>query len=118
MPDKHSTIRNGKRLFWYTERLWKLAETLTPFEKPVSSFKELDVNCWFGPEKMPTLREVAEHCQRITGAVMEHPIILNGNGQLTDGGRRLCKALLLGQPTIKAVQFPSMPEQDESHELG
>lgn len=117
MPEKHSTIRDGKRLVWYTERLWKLAETLEPFDRPVASFKELDVDCWFGPEKTPSLREVAQHCQRITGADMAYPVILNDSGLLMDGGHRLCKALLMGQTTIKAVQFPSMPEPDESHKL-
>ena len=38
-------------------------------------------------------------------------------GALMDGGHRLCYALLMGHDTIKAVQFPTMPEPDEVHEL-
>ena len=34
-----------------------------------------------------------------------------------DGGHRLCKAILEGRKTIKAVQFTTMPEPDEIHEL-
>ena len=117
MPDKHSTIRNGKRLVWYTERLWVLSKDFIPFDIAVSAFKELDYDCWFGPEKKPTLREVAMHCRRINEADAEYPIILNDDGSLMDGGHRLCKALLEGRETIRAVQFPTMPEPDEIRDL-
>lgn len=117
MPQKHSTIRDGKRLVWYTENLWAQSANLSPFEVEVASFKELDEDCWFGPEKTPTLRAIAHHCQRINDASLKRPIILNADGSLMDGGHRLCKALLAGHKTITAVQFATMPEPDECHEL-
>lgn len=117
VPQKHSTIRNGKRLVWYTENLWIRSHGLSPFEIEVSSVKELDEDCWFGPGKKPTLREIAQHCRRINSASLEKPIILNADGSLMDGGHRLCKAILEGHKTIKAVQFTSMPEPDEIHGL-
>lgn len=116
MPQKHSTIRDGKQLVWYTENLWIQASDLSPFEIDVSSIKELDEDCWFG-QKKPTLREIARHCKKINNASLKYPIILNADGSLMDGGHRLCKAILEGRKTIKAVQFPSMPEPDEIHEL-
>ncbi len=118
MPEKHSTIRDGKHLVWYTEKLWELAASLTPFEVAVSSIKELDEDCWFGPETKPTLREVARHAQRITDASLDIPIILNDDGSLMDGGHRLCKALLEGRESVMAVRFEVMPEPDEVNELG
>ena len=117
MPQKHSTIRNGKRLVWYTEKLWAQSQDLSPFKIEIASIKELDRDCWFGPEKEPTLREIAQHCQRIMEASLEIPIILNDDGSLMDGGHRICKALIKGQKTIGAVRFESMPEPDEIHPL-
>ncbi|MCY3682561.1 MAG: chromosome partitioning protein ParB [Gemmatimonadetes bacterium] len=116
MPQKHSTIRDGKRLVWYTEKLWMQSRDLPPFEIDISSIKELDEDCWFG-QKKPTLREIARHCKKINTASLKYPIILNVDGSLMDGGHRLCKAILEGRKTIKAVQFPSMPEPDEIQEL-
>ena len=55
MPEKHTTIRDGKRLLWYTVGLWQKADTLTPFEVDIASIRELDENCWFGSGG-PTLR--------------------------------------------------------------
>lgn len=116
MPEKHTTVRNGKRLLWYTERLWKKAEQFIPFEVEIASIKELDQNCWFGSHP-PTLREVLQHFERIQEADVAYPIILNYDGSLMDGGHRLCKALLAGHSKIKAVQFPSMPVPDEVSNL-
>ena len=64
MSETHSTIRGGQRLLWYTERLWRLAEKLPPFEISICGVPELDQNCWFDGSE-PTLRRVAEHCARI-----------------------------------------------------
>ncbi|NNE65864.1 MAG: hypothetical protein HKN33_04800 [Pyrinomonadaceae bacterium] len=110
---KHSTVRNGKRLIWKTERLWDLARDLEPFEVEVESFRELDQDCWFGSHKVPSLRNVAEHCRRINTADFSKPIILNEDGSLMDGGHRLCRALLEGQKHVMAVRFEKMPAPDK-----
>jgi len=115
--EKHSTIRDGKRLVWYTERLWSEAKALKPFEVELSSIRELDQDCWFGASRKATLREVASHCKRIGAASLDWPIILNADGSLMDGGHRVCKALLEGRSTIRAVQFSAMPDPDEIHRV-
>ena len=112
MPGKHTTVRDGKRLLWYTEGLWRRAESLTPFDIEIDAIRELDENCWFGPAS-PTLREVLSHLERIQKADLNYPIILNDDGSLMDGGHRLCKAILEGRTKISAVKFPVMPEPDE-----
>ena len=117
MAQKHSTIRGGRRLVWYTEKLWALAARLVPFEIEIAALEELDRDCWFGDGKKPTLREVARHCRQINDASLDQPIILNADGSLMDGGHRLCKALLEGKKTITAVRFKTMPEPDEVHRL-
>ena len=116
-PQKHSTIRDGRRLVWYTERLWSLSRALDAFDVPLSTIRELDQNCWFGTGREATLREVASHCGRINAADLEWPIILNADGSLMDGGHRVCKALLEGRRTVRAVQFAVMPDPDEVHPL-
>ena len=81
MPEKHSTIRDGKPLVWYTENLWARSKSLQPFDVELTAIREL--------------------------------IILNVDGSLMDGGHRVCKALLDGRKTIRAVRFQAMPEPDE-----
>ena len=75
MPEKHTTVRNGKRLLWYTEGLWKKAALLVPFEVEVAAIRELDEDCWFH-SRAPTLREVLTHFERIQKADLAYPIIL------------------------------------------
>ena len=116
MAEKHTTVRNGKRLLWHTDRLWQAAENLPPFAIEIASIRELAQNCWFGAQP-PTIREVLEHVERIRDTNLEYPIILNEDGSLMDGGHRLCKAILAGHTTIMAVQFPTMPDPDEVQDL-
>lgn len=116
MARKHTNIRNGKRLLWYTKGLWEKSQYLEAFEVALSSIAELDQNCWFGSRE-PTLREVAKHARRIQNADSSYPIILNDDGSLMDGGHRICKALLNGDTKIMAVQFEMMPAPDEIMEI-
>jgi hypothetical protein len=111
--ERHTTIRDGRRLVWYTENLWRLARSLAPFDVELSDIRELDQDCWFGSTKVPTMRSVAQHCERINRVDTRWPIILNADGALMDGGHRVCRALLEGKRTIRAVRFESMPEPDE-----
>ena len=110
--EKHTTVREGKRLLWYTKRLWELSKDFEPFYIPLGEIVELDRDCWFGSTE-PTLREVARHADRIAKADLDYPIILNDDGSLMDGGHRVCKALINGQTSILAVKFAEMPEPDE-----
>ena len=112
MAHKHSVVRDGKRLIWYAERLWELARELEPFEIAIDDVAEMDQNCWFS-DREPTVRRVAEHCRRIMKADLSHPIILNADGSLMDGGHRICKALLDDRSVVLAVRFDVMPEPDE-----
>jgi len=113
--ERHSTLRDGRRLIWRCERLWELAAELEPFELALDEIAGLDQNCWF--DEPPTLREVAQHAARIESADLDYPIILNADGSLMDGGHRVCRALLLGQDRIRAVRFERMPPPDQVVEL-
>lgn len=113
MPEKHSRIIAGKRVVWYTERLWELARDLPVTMVAIAALPELDWDCWFGTAHVPTIRAVAEHARRIRDADLAYPIILSADGGLMDGGHRLAKALLHGQTEIRAVQFAVDPEPDQ-----
>lgn len=103
---------DGKKRVWYTERLWQHASTLAHRAVPLDSIAALDLNTWFfGVE--PTCRRVAEHAKRMNEASFDYPVILSAEGWVMDGMHRICKALLLGMPTIEAVQFVSNPPADE-----
>ena len=112
MPERHTRIVGNQRYVWFTTRLWQLAESLEPFEVAIDSIPEVDTNCWF-ESREATLREVAGHVSRIQNADLTYPIILNQDGELMDGGHRICKALVNGQSSILAVRFDPTPEPDE-----
>jgi hypothetical protein len=42
---RHTTVRDGKRLIWHTERLWVLAKDIVPFEKKIDEIAEVDRDC-------------------------------------------------------------------------
>ena len=116
MPETHTTVRNGKRLLWYTEGLWKKAEQLVPFEVEVAGVEELDENCWFG-SRAPTIREVLATLNGFKRLTSPIRLFLTTTGSLMDGRHRLCKAILEGHSKIKAVQFSSTPTPDEISDI-
>lgn len=50
---------------------------------------------------------------RVQNASLDHPIILDELGQIADGWHRVCKAILEGRTTIKAIRMESMPAYDK-----
>jgi hypothetical protein len=110
MPQKHSHPIAGGRAFWYTERLWQLAQALPVLSVRVDSVPEFDQNCWFTDP--PSCRQVAEHARQIFEADLEFPIILSADGRLMDGGHRLARAWLMAIEEVKAVRFEVDPEPD------
>ncbi len=99
---------------WDVGKLWELSERLPVKRIKIESVKELDQDCWFGigSTSTPTIRNVAKHCKRIIEAKMEYPILLSSDGRLIDGGHRIAKALIHGQPEVDAVFIESLPAAD------
>ena len=50
--------------------------------------------------------------KRVNETDLKHPIILDDLGQIADGNHRICKALLEGKTTIKAIRIIQMPVAD------
>ena len=103
-----SRVVGGVKRVWDVYKLWELAAGLPVKTVEIASFKELDLDCWFGG-KAPTMRQVGEHCRKIMNADLKYPVILNADGSLMDGGHRIVKSMILGQTSIKAVQFEQIP---------
>ena len=96
-----------------TRRLWRLAAGLPVTEVAIDDIPEFDEDCWFGDRNTPTCKAVADHARRIMTADLSHPVILNADGRLMDGGHRIARAWIEGRKTVQAVRFPVTPEPDE-----
>jgi hypothetical protein len=111
MPETHSRTVPGGRGHHLTKHLWELAAGLPVTWIPIESIAEFDRDCWFRG-RGPTIREVAEHVRRVQSADLSHPVILNADGGLMDGGHRLVKAWLMGETEIPSVRFVQTPAPD------
>ena len=112
---KQYHIRASARglLAWDVDRLVGLTSEQEPVDVPLELIRELDEPFWFaGDGDTPTCRRVAEHTRLINETDLGHPIILDPDGRVMDGMHRVCKALIQGVGTIKAVRLPAMPEPD------
>ena len=109
--ETHSRCVPGGREFWWSDRLWAESAGLPVFSVPIADIAEFDQNCWFG-DAPPTCREVAEHARRIEATDLRHPVILNADGGLMDGGHRIARAWLDGRTEVDAVRFVADPEPD------
>ena len=112
---KQYHIRDSERgvLAWDIDRLLRLTSAHEPVDLPLERIRELDETFWFsGDNDTPTCRLVAEHAKLINETSLDHPIIIDPEGRVMDGMHRVCKALIGGLKTIRAVQLPAMPEPD------
>ena len=100
-------------LAWDVDRLVELSAGFTPIEVPLSEIRELDETFWFDHEDLePTCRRVALHARLMNETDLSHPIVLSQGGRVMDGMHRVCKALIEGRETIRAVRFDVDPEPD------
>jgi hypothetical protein len=88
---------------WSVPRLFELARDLPVMEVPLAHMHMYNTY-----EKL-TLREMVMHMKAVQDADLSKPIILDEDGEILDGRHRLMKAMLLGEPTIKAVRFDENP---------
>jgi hypothetical protein len=112
---KQYHIRNSARgtLAWDVDRLVTLASNQPAIDLPLGCIRELDEPFWFSlPGDQPTCRRVAEHARLISETDLGYPIILDPEGRVMDGMHRVCKALIEGAATIKAITLAVMPEPD------
>lgn len=52
------------------------------------------------------------HAKRCVDTDLKYPVLLTPKGQVCDGWHRICKAIVLGKKSIKAIRLESMPDYD------
>jgi len=98
---------------WDVDRLIELSRDLPLSEVALTSIGEIDSPYWFtGNSHLPTVRVLVEHMRLVREVDPSYPIILGADGRVMDGMHRIARALLVGQSTIRAVQFEVQPEPD------
>lgn len=91
----------------------ELSAGFTPIDVPLSEIRELDETFWFDQEgDAPTCRRIALHARLMNETDLSHPIILSQDGRVMDGIHRVCRALIEGRDTIRAVRFEVDLEPD------
>lgn len=97
------------------DKIWK-AQTLYDFAKakeyPVMDMPLWNVDLTDEPFECNQLHEFIFQCKRVLNCSLDYPIILDDYGQIADGYHRLCKAILEGKETIKAIRLLEMPAPD------
>jgi hypothetical protein len=117
-PHTHSVVIDGQLHTWDVHRLWVLAEGLSPFDYEVERFSGFDDVMWFGAGHPPTVRAVLDHLRRVQQADLSRPILFSAEGRVMDGVHRLCRALVEGRGTVKAVRFEPTPPPDRVERRG
>ncbi len=100
------------RKTWAVERLWRHAEGLPVESRLIDTF-DIDTNCWWDPDEVPTLRSIIDHCRRIAKADLGFPVIVGAEGEVMDGKHRLARAVLEHRKHIDVVTFRRDPEPDQ-----
>ena len=59
-----------------------------------------------------TLSQFIFQCKRVQDCSLDYPVILDDCGQIADGYHRVCKAIIEGHETIKAIRLEEMPACD------
>lgn len=101
------------------DKVWK-AQTLYDFAK-AKEYPILDMPLWnidltAEPFECNQLHHFIFQMKRVNDCSLDYPIILDEVGQIVDGYHRLCKAILEGKETIKAIRLLEMPAPDRIEE--
>lgn len=112
---KISQMTFGESEFVRGNEAWR-AETLYLFAK-AKEYPVLDLPLWavdltsksFSADN---LSQFIFQCKRVQDCSLEYPIILDDYGQIADGYHRVCKAIMEGRETIKAIRLEVMPSPD------
>ena len=117
--DKYIPVEYGRQAhcvgnkLWYVNSLVKLAESMPVETRRVEDIRAVRLNLPLLKDHGVTHIELAYHMKVALEADMNYPIILAKDGRIMDGHHRVIKALALGIPDIKVVQFKIDPEPDK-----
>lgn len=108
MKFEQSEFHRGKNV-WAAETLYLFAKAK---EYPVQDLPLWAIDLSDEPFNARDLNSFIFQCRRVQDCSLEYPIILDNYGQIADGYHRLCKAILEGRETIKAIRLEEMPAPD------
>lgn len=111
----HSKLSQNKYSEWINDvkYVWDVP-TLIEHAKD-NKYEEFDlplagISFDYLPWKMLDVIDYAKHYKRVKKANLDYPILLTDRGVICDGWHRICKALVEGRETIKAIRLQEMPE--------
>lgn len=112
---KISQMTFGESEFVRGNKVWR-AETLYLFAKakgyPVRNLPLWAVDLTDKAFSADNLSQFIFQCKRVQDCSLDYPIILDDCGQIADGYHRVCKAIIEGRETIKAIRLEQMPAPD------
>ena len=83
---------------WSVARLIALSDDLQVMDIPLA---HMNMSEYYDV----SLRQMVGHVVAVNNADLDHPILLDEDGNIMDGRHRLMKAILIGAETIKAKRF-------------
>lgn len=114
-----SQMTFGQSEFVRGKQIWK-AKTLYLFAKakgyPVRNMPLWCIDLTTRAFPADNLTQFIFQCRRVLDCSLDYPIILDDCGQIADGYHRLCRAILEGRETIKAIRLEEMPAPDRIEE--
>lgn len=100
---------HGKDGTWKAQSLYDFAKAK---EYPVRDMPLWCVDLSTEAFECGSLKDFIFQCKRVNDTSLDYPIILDDKGQIADGYHRVCKAILEGRETIKAIRLEEMPAPD------
>jgi hypothetical protein len=97
------------RKHWSIDTILRAVEGLPEYDLQLSAI-DLNVSVWRGG--VDSIYEFIWQMNRVNNADLSYPIIQTPWGYICDGWHRVCKAVLQGDTTIKAVRLVVMPDPD------
>lgn len=104
---------NGKDGIWNAQTLYDFAKAK---EYPVMDMPLWCIDLSIDVFECGSLSDFIFQCKRVNEVSLDYPIILDNNGRVADGTHRICKAILEGRETIKAIRLLEMPAPDRIEE--
>jgi hypothetical protein len=108
MPFGESEFRRGNEV-WKAQTLYDYAKAK---ECPVLDMPLWCIDLTDAPFECSQLHSFIFQMKRVNDCSLDYPIILDDCGQIADGYHRLCRAILEGRETIKAIRLNEMPSPD------
>jgi hypothetical protein len=105
---------------YYTDRYNRVYSSVKLIEHS-KKYKTFDlplvgIDLGRGAWTIDNLDDFIHHYKRCEDSNLDYPIILDNFGTIADGCHRLCKAIIKGKTTIKAIRLETMPPYDRIEE--